>query len=113
MTTKYLQNRTDSRITLTAQLFGHQTAKKYPFIEPGKAVPIEIEVLKRVFESNKILAMWLDKEIVKVLDKEAEEHNLVDTLTKKVPEDLNPESEGAELETTKGTSDAPKSRRKG
>jgi len=113
MNIKYLQNRTDSRITLTAQLFGYQTAKKYPFVEPGKAVPIESEVLEKALSSNVTLSKWLEKEVIKVIDKEAEEHQLIDTLTKKVPEDLAPEQEGAKLETSKGTSDAPKGGKKG
>lgn len=111
--TTYLQNCADIRMTITPKLFGVQTAKKYPFIEPGHAIPVEQDVLDKVFENNKGWANWLEKGLVKLVDQDVKETNLVETLDIEVPEDLNPESEGGKLDTAQGTEkSAPRSRKK-
>ena len=111
--TAYLQNKTDVRMTITASLFGHQLAKKYPFIEPGHAIPVEQELANKVFETNKTWAAWKDSELVAIVEDDKPTTNIIETEKKAAPDDLNPEQDGGKLDTALDTEKpAPKSRKK-
>lgn len=113
MTQKYLQNNADIRMTISPKVFTFDLAVKYPFIEPGKAIPVDSAVLDKVFKANKTWAMWKEKGLVKVVEREETASVLVKTLEEvKAPADLDPEQEGGKLEATKGTNDAPKGGKK-